>query len=47
MNKDKRYSMIQIESELHEQLKKFCKENGMTLGGLVSILIRRYLKNKI
>ncbi len=47
METNKKYSMIQIPAELHEQLKWFCKQNGMTMSGLISILIRRYLKNKV
>jgi hypothetical protein len=45
-NKEKKYSLVQLPSEIHEPLKKYCKENGMTMSGLLSILVKKHLKEK-
>jgi hypothetical protein len=36
----KKYSMIQIDAELHYSLKKFCKERGYKISGLVESLVK-------
>jgi hypothetical protein len=36
----KKYSMIQIDSNLHTLLKEFCKKRGYKISGLVESLIK-------
>jgi hypothetical protein len=42
----KQYAMIQVTSEVHELVKEYCNQNGFKIGSLVSILIRKHIKNK-
>jgi hypothetical protein len=37
---NKKYAMIQIDAEVHQMLKEFCKEKGYKIGGLVESLIK-------
>ena len=41
----KKYAMIQMEAGLHSELKKFCKEHGHTISGLVERLVKEKLKS--
>lgn len=36
----KKYSMIQIDADLHASLKNFCNQRGYKIGGLVESLIK-------
>ena len=36
----KKYAMIQIDAEVHQTLKEFCKEKGYKINGLVETLIK-------
>jgi len=36
----KKYSMIQIDAELHSSLKEFCNQRGYKISGLVESLIK-------
>lgn len=36
----KKYAMIQIDAEIHQLLKEFCKEKGYKINGLVETLIK-------
>jgi predicted HicB family RNase H-like nuclease len=36
----KRYAMLQIDAEVHQALKEYCKERGYKLNGLVEALIK-------
>jgi len=36
----KKYAMLQIDAEIHQELKKYCKEKGYKLNGLVEALIK-------
>jgi hypothetical protein len=36
----KKYAMIQIDAEIHQALKEFCKEKGYKINGLVESLIK-------
>jgi hypothetical protein len=36
----KKYAMIQIDGEVHQLLKQFCKERGYKISGLVETLIK-------
>lgn len=36
----KKYSMIQIDAELHASLKDFCNQRGYKISGLVESLIK-------
>jgi len=44
MENQKKYSMIQVPTEIHELLKQHCNQNGFKIGAIVSILIRKHLK---
>ena len=46
MENQKKYAMIQVPTEIHELLKEHCNQNGLKIGSLVSILIRKHIKNK-
>jgi hypothetical protein len=46
MENKKQYAMIQVTSEIHELVKEYCNQNGYKIGSLVSILIRKHIKNK-
>jgi hypothetical protein len=46
MENQKKYSMIQVPTEIHELVKEYCNENGFKIGSLVSILIRKHIKKK-
>ena len=39
----KKYAMIQIDAEIHQLLKDFCKEKGYKINGLVETLIKANL----
>ena len=36
----KKYAMLQIDAEVHQLLKSFCKEKGYKMNGLVESLIK-------
>jgi hypothetical protein len=36
----KKYAMIQIDADVHQLLKEFCKEKGYKISGLVETLIK-------
>jgi hypothetical protein len=36
----KKYAMIQIDAEVHQMLKEFCKDKGYKINGLVETLIK-------
>jgi predicted HicB family RNase H-like nuclease len=42
MDKDmsKKYAMLQIDAEIHQLLKQFCKDKGYKMNGLVESLIK-------
>jgi predicted HicB family RNase H-like nuclease len=39
-NMNKKYAMLQIDAEVHQLLKSFCKEKGYKMNGLVESLIK-------
>lgn len=41
----KKYSMIQINAEVHSELKQFCKEKGYKISGLVESLIKERIES--
>lgn len=41
----KKYSMIQIDAEVHQMLKEFCKEKGYKINGLVETLIKEKIES--
>jgi hypothetical protein len=41
----KKYAMIQIDGEVHQMLKEFCKEKGYKISGLVETLIKDKIKS--
>jgi len=36
----KKYAMIQIDAQIHQVLKDFCKERGYKINGLIETLIK-------
>jgi hypothetical protein len=36
----KKYAMLQIDAEIHQMLKEFCKDRGYKMNGLVESLIK-------
>ena len=42
----KKYAMLQIDAEIHQELKKYCKERGYKLNGLVEALIKEKVSPK-
>jgi len=40
----KRYAMLQINAEIHQALKEYCKEKGYKLNGLVEALIKEKIQ---
>ena len=41
----KKYAMIQIDAEIHQVLKEFCKEKGYKINGLVETLIKEKVQS--
>lgn len=41
----KKYAMIQIDAEIHQVLKDFCKEKGYKINGLVESLIKEKVES--
>ena len=41
----KKYAMIQINAEIHQVLKEFCKEKGYKINGLVETLIKEKVQS--
>ena len=44
MEKEKKYAMIQVTTDIHQLLKNYCDANGYKIGALVSNLIRKHIK---
>ena len=40
----KEFGMLQIDKELHEALREYCKRHGFTMKGFVQALIRQAIK---
>lgn len=45
-NMNKKYAMLQIDAEVHQLLKSFCKQKGYKMNGLVESLIREKVTPK-
>lgn len=41
----KKYAMIQIDAQIHQLLKDFCKEKGYKINGLVETLIKEKVES--
>ncbi len=41
----KKYAMIQIDAEIHQVLKEFCKEKGYKINWLVETLIKEKVQS--
>jgi hypothetical protein len=41
----KKYAMIQIDAEVHQTLKEFCKERGYKISGLIETLIKEKVES--
>ena len=46
-NMNKKYAMLQIDAEVHQLLKSFCKEKGYKMNGLVESLIKEKVSPKV
>jgi len=42
---DNKSKSIIVDGDLHNQLKKFCRNKGLKIGSLIENLIRLYLNN--
>ena len=42
----KKYAMLQIDAEVHQLLKQFCKDKGYKMNGLVESLIKEKISPK-
>jgi hypothetical protein len=42
---DKKYAMLQIDAEIHQMLKEFCKDKGYKMNGLVETLIKERISS--
>ena len=43
---NKKYAMLQIDAEVHQLLKSFCKQKGYKMNGLVESLIKEKVSPK-
>ena len=41
----KKYAMIQIDAQIHQVLKDFCKERGYKINGLIETLIKEKVQS--
>jgi hypothetical protein len=41
----KKYAMIQIDADVHQMLKEFCKERGYKISGLIETLIKEKVES--
>jgi hypothetical protein len=41
----KKYAMIQIDADVHQTLKEFCKEKGYKISGLIETLIKEKVES--
>jgi len=41
----KKYAMIQIDADIHQLLKEFCKDKGYKINGLVETLIKEKVES--
>ena len=46
IGKDKKYGMVQLDVEVHKQLKEYCKRNGFMMSGFLNHLIKKTIKGK-
>jgi hypothetical protein len=44
MKEEKKYCMLQLNSEVHTLLKEHCKKNNMIMSAYVATLIRKSIK---
>jgi len=44
--KEKKYALIQIPLEVHEELKKYCDKHGFKIGRFTANLIKKSIKIK-
>jgi hypothetical protein len=41
----KKYAMIQIDADVHQMLKEFCKDKGYKISGLIETLIKEKVES--
>jgi hypothetical protein len=44
MKEEKKYAMLQLNSEIHKLLKEHCKKNNMIMSAYVASLIKKSIK---
>lgn len=44
--KEKKYALIQIPLEVHEELKRYCDKHGLKIGRFTANLIKKEIKTK-
>ena len=44
---NKKYAMLQIDAEIHQLLKEFCKDKGYKMNGLVESLIKEKVSHLV
>jgi hypothetical protein len=42
----KKYGMIQLDADVHQQLKEYCKASGFIMSAFVNNLIKKAIKRK-
>lgn len=43
MSEDNKNKFINIEPDIHKELKEFCDEHGMTMAGIAGKAIKKYM----
>lgn len=46
MDNKKKYGMVQLDTEVHKQLKEYCKRNGFIMSAFLNNLIKKTIKGK-
>jgi len=44
---NKKYAMLQIDADVHQMLKEFCKDKGYRMNGLVESLIKEKVSSNV
>jgi len=46
MKVEKKYAMVQLDKDLHEALKQYCKHHGFMMKGFIQALVRQAIKKR-
>ena len=47
MSDEKKGVLIKMDPTIHDEMKKFCSENGITVTRLIETAVDKYVKSKI